>query len=362
MYDLTVVIPTFNECGNVRPLFDLLDKALKGAKWEAVYVDDDSPDGTADEVRALAQDHANIRILHRIGRRGLAGACIEGILSSTAQFCAVIDADLQHDETCLPVMLNQLMNDPALDVVIGSRNIDGGSSGSGLSRIRKWGSDSATRLTQRMLKITASDPMSGFFMVRRTSFNQVVTELQTAGFKILSDMLSASRGRWQIAEVPYTFRNRHSGDSKMDAAVTVEFLSLLVARLTGGLVSVRFILFAAVGLSGVFVQLAVVRLMLGFMPEQFGLAQAIGVFFAINSNFLLNNAFTYRDRALKGREFWRGLLSFYLVCAFGALMNVGFAELVFATFPYWAIASLAGAAAGAVWNFLASSLFTWRAR
>ncbi|RPE67429.1 dolichol-phosphate mannosyltransferase [Pacificibacter maritimus] len=362
MYDVTIVIPTFNERDNVRPLFELLQKALSGRDWEAVYVDDDSPDGTADEVRALAFDHANVRVIQRIGRRGLAGACIEGILSSTAPFCAVIDADLQHDETRLPVMLDKLQSDPDLDVVIGSRNVEGGSSGDGLSKLRKWGSDQATSLTRRVLKITASDPMSGFFMLRRLSFNQVVTGLQTEGFKILSDVLAASKGTWKTAEVPYTFRTRHAGESKMDAAVTLEFLSLLLVRMTGGLVSMRFIMFAAVGFSGVFVQLAVVRLMLAFMPDAFLLAQAAGVFVAINTNFFLNNLVTYRDRALKGKALLRGLFSFYLVCAFGALMNVGFAELVYKTVNNWALASLAGAVAGAMWNFLASSLFTWRAR
>lgn len=360
MYDLTVIVPTFNERSNVRPLFELLEKALSSVSWEAVFVDDDSPDGTADEVRALAQERPNLRVLHRIGRRGLSGACIEGILSSSSPYCAVIDADLQHDETRLPVMLSLLQDDPSLDVVIGSRNVEGGSVGNGLSRIRKWGSDTATTITRRILRITATDPMSGFFMVRRASFNQVVTELQTSGFKILSDMLSASRGRWSISEVPYTFRTRHSGESKMDAAVAFEFLSLLLARLTGGMVSIRFVLFALVGFSGIFVQLAAVSLVLAGAPDQFLLAQTVGVFLAIASNFFLNNMFTYSDRALQGRELWRGLFSFYLVCSFGALMNVGFAGLVYSALPLWAVASTAGAVAGAIWNFVASSLFTWR--
>jgi dolichol-phosphate mannosyltransferase len=178
MYDLSVVIPTFNEKDNVRPLFDLLRAALEGRSWEAIYVDDDSPDGTAEEVRSLALEFDNVRVIQRIGRRGLAGACIEGILSSTSPFCAVIDADLQHDETRLTPMLDALQGDDELDIVTGSRNIDGGSSGHGLSRIRRWGSDRATALTRRMLNITASDPISGFFMVRRLSFNEVVTSLQ----------------------------------------------------------------------------------------------------------------------------------------------------------------------------------------
>lgn len=362
MYDLSVVIPTFNEKDNVRPLFDLVRAALEGRSWEAIYVDDDSPDGTAQEVRSLALVFDNVRVIHRIGRRGLAGACIEGILSSTSPFCAVIDADLQHDETRLTPMLDALQGDGELDIVIGSRNIDGGSSEHGLSRIRRWGSDRATSLARRLLDITASDPVSGFFMVRRLSFNEVVTSLQGEGFKILADMLAASAGRWKTHEIPYTFRSRHAGESKMDSAVALEFFSLLVVRKTGGLVSTRFVLFCAVGFTGIFVQLLAVKVALVFLIDQFALAQALGVFAAINSNFLLNNLITYRDRALRGRAIWRGLLSFYAVCALGAVMNVGVANLFFATLPFWAAASIVGAIAGALWNFVASSLFTWRTR
>lgn len=360
MYDLTVVIPTYNEAENVRPLFALLQKTLAGTKWEAVYVDDDSPDGTANAVRALATEQSNVRVLHRIGRRGLSGACIEGILSSTATFCAVIDADLQHDETRLAVMLGQLENDTELDIVIGSRHVDGGSHGTGFTALREWGSNAANATAKRLLRITATDPMSGFFMVRRASFLDVAPELQTAGFKVLSDMLSASRGTWKISEVPYTFRSRQAGESKMSTAVTLEFAALLLARLTGGKISVRFVLFAAVGLSGVFVQLLGVRLALAAAPDQFALAQGIGVMIAIFSNFVLNNTLTYRDRTLRGRAFWRGLASFYVVCAFGALLNIGFADLVYGHWPMWAIASIAGAFAGALWNFIASAFFTWR--
>ena len=362
MYDLTVVIPTFNEKSNVRPLFQVLQTALMGQNWEAVYVDDDSPDGTADEVRALASEVENVRVLHRKGRRGLSGACIEGILSSTSEFCAVIDADLQHDEKILPQMLGALQKDETLDLVIGSRNISGGSSGDGLSPIRKWGSDQATSITRRLLKIEASDPMSGFFMVRRLSFNQIVTTLQSEGFKILADMLAASSGRWNILEIPYTFRERHSGDSKMSTAVTLEFLSLLLARLSGGLVSIRFVLFAAVGFSGIFVQLAAMKLVLSTGQISFVWAQTFGVFVAINSNFIFNNLITFRDHRLKGSAFFKGLFSFYLVCAFGALVNIGIANIVYSTLSSSLFASLCGAIAGALWNFIASSLFTWKTR
>ncbi|MBZ0129459.1 MAG: glycosyltransferase family 2 protein [Rhodobacteraceae bacterium] len=357
--DLTIVVPTFNERGNIRPLVDLLDAALNGLNWEVVFVDDDSPDGTAREVRAVGRERGDVRVLHRIGRRGLAGACIEGILSSVAPLVAVMDADLQHDETVLAEMVARFRDTPDLDLVIGSRNVEGGSSGTGLSAIRKWGSDVATALARKMLRITASDPMSGFFMVRRESFNAVVLGLQSQGFKILADMLSASRGGWKVAEVPYTFRERQHGDSKMDSAVTLEFLSLLLVRMTGGLVSIRFILFMMVGMTGLFVDLAILRLLL--TQTDFAIAKSVSVLVAMTSNFTLNNALTYKDRTLRGRAFFRGLLSFYAVCAVGAVANIGVATAIYAVLPWWALAGFFGALVGALWNFVASALVTWKA-
>jgi dolichol-phosphate mannosyltransferase len=361
--DLTIVVPTFNERDNIRPLVKLLDAALKDIAWEVVFVDDDSPDGTAKEVRALGREQANVRVVHRIGRRGLAGACIEGVLSSVAPIVAVIDADLQHDETRLPVMLEEFSKDNALDLVIGSRNVEDGSSGTGLSAFRKWGSDLATRMARRALKITATDPMSGFFMVKRESFNTVVLRLQQQGFKILADMLSASKGQWRVREVGYTFRERQFGESKMDSAVTVEFLSLLAVRMTGGLVSIRFILFMIVGLSGLAVDLLVLKGLLAAFIGTFWVAKTVSVIAAMTSNFVLNNSLTYRDRSLRGFAFFRGLLSFYLVCAVGAIANVSVASAVFGVLSgqYILFAGFCGAVVGALWNFVASSLVTWKA-
>lgn len=362
MYELTVVIPTYNEHANIRPMFALLDKALKGHAWEVVYVDDDSPDGTADEVRALSTEQPNVRVLHRIGRRGLSGACIEGILSSVSPNVAVIDCDMQHDETKLADMLAAMQSDPELDLVVGSRHVEGGSATGGFTAVRAWGSDVATSLTKRLLRISISDPMSGFFMVRREAFSGVVDGLQQQGFKILADMVAAARGSWKIKEVGYEFRDRQFGESKMDSAVVFDFLGLLVSRLSGGLLPLRFILFMFVGLTGLFVQLAVVRLALFVNGGEFLWAQSFGVFVAMTSNFVLNNMFTYRDRILKGRAFWTGLLSFYGVCFIGAVANVAVAELIYQLLPSWAIASIAGAVMGALWNFGASSIVTWKSK
>lgn len=360
--ELSIVVPTFNERDNVGALIGLVDATLQGIDWDIIFVDDDSRDGTADEVRCLAESDPRIHLVHRIGRKGLAGACIEGILSSIAPLVAVMDADLQHDETRLVEMLAILRRDPTIDMVIGSRNIEGGSAGHGLSPLRKWGSDRTNKLAQSLLGIGVSDPMSGFFMVRRRAFNEVACQLQGQGFKILTDMLSASCNRWKVVEIPYTFRERIAGLSKMSPGVSLEFLALLVSRLTGGALPLRLVLFLFVGLSGLVVQLAVVRAAMLVVGGGFPFDQALGVFVAMGSNYVLNNRITYRDRRLKGRAFIRGLISFYVVCTFGALSNVAVATIVFRLVPVWFIASVSGAVVGALWNFWASLIFTWRAR
>jgi len=359
---LTIVVPTYNEKLNVRPLVSLLDKALVDINWEVIFVDDDSPDGTADEVRELARTRLDVRVIHRIGRRGLSGACIEGILSSAAPYVAVMDGDLQHDETVLISMIASFNADPELNLVIGSRNVEGGSSGNGLSGIRSFGSDMATVMARKLLKIRVQDPMSGFFMIKLESFRDVVGELQRQGFKILTDLLSASRGSWKIKEIPFVFKERQYGQSKMDSAVTLEYFGLILARLTGGAISIRFVLFLFVGLTGILVQLLMVGIFLNVMFLSFFYSQILAVILAMTSNFFLNNILTYRDQSLSGKYILFGLLSFYFVCSLGAVANVAVANLVYNFVPLWILASFFGSVISSLWNFMSSKWLTWRVR
>ena len=359
---LTIVVPTFNEKLNVRPLVSLLDKALVDINWEVVFVDDDSPDGTADEVRELAITRLDVRVIHRIGRRGLSGACIEGILSSAAPYVAVMDGDLQHDETVLISMIASFNTDPELNLVIGSRNVEGGSSGNGLSGMRSFGSNIATVMARKLLKIQVQDPMSGFFMIKLESFREVVGELQKQGFKILTDLLSASRGGWKIKEIPFVFKERQYGQSKMDSAVTLEYFGLILARLTGGAISIRFVLFLFVGCTGILVQLLMVGIFLNIMSLSFFYSQILAVTVAMTSNFFLNNILTYRDQSLNGKYILFGLLTFYFVCSLGAIANVAVANLVYNFVPLWILASFFGSVVSSLWNFMSSKWLTWRVR
>ncbi|MDE1938349.1 MAG: glycosyltransferase family 2 protein [Alphaproteobacteria bacterium] len=357
--ELSVVIPTFKERGNVAELIARLDRTLSGVDWEAVFVDDNSPDGTADAVKAIAGHDLRIRCLRRVGRRGLAGACIEGMLSSSATYLAVMDADLQHDETVLPEMLAKLRTGK-FDLVAATRYVEGGSAQS-FSESRSKISRTATRLTQRVLGTSLSDPMSGFFMMRRDAFDAMAERLSPVGFKILLDIATAKEGL-RIAEQPYTFGERHEGESKFNVQIGLEFLGLLLAKLSNGLVEPRFIFFAVVGALGVAVNLAVLNVAMLVWPVSFMLAKSVATFFATTSNFLLNNSLTYRDRRLRGWGMLRGFIGFCVIGAIGAVTDVGLASQLYAEREVWWVAGLAGALMGVLWNYAMSSMFIWRTR
>ena len=357
---LSVVIPTFNERDNVTVLFRRLEQALAGIPFEAVFVDDNSPDGTWKVLRALSREDSRVRCIRRVGRRGLSGACIEGILASSAPCAAVIDADLQHDETQLPKML-ALLQSGEFDLVVGSRYIEGGSADS-FNRQRAGASALATEVAKRVLKVQVADPMSGFFMIRRDRFEELAPQLSTQGFKILLDVVATAHGALRAKEIPYTFGSRLHGESKLDSMVALDFVGLVLAKLTGDVVSLRFLLFAMVGSLGLVVHFAALYTALEVFRIPFASAQATGAVCAMTSNFILNNFLTYRDQRLKGVAILRGLLLFYLVCSVGLFANVGVAFSVYDQQPIWWLAGAAGALMGVVWNYAMSGLFVWRKR
>ena len=354
---LTVIIPTFNEAENVAPLAAKLDKALSGLDWEAVYVDDNSADGTSDRVRELARVDRRIRVIQRVGRRGLSSAVVEGMLSSAAPVVAVIDGDMQHDETVL-VKLYAAIADEGNDLAIGTRYTEGGSTGEwDESRVKI--SRLATRLSNLLLKNDVKDPMSGFFAVKREIFVEALPNLSMVGFKILLDMVASVPRKLRIAEIPYTFRSRVAGESKLDSKVAQEFGALLLEKMFGHIVPVRFLMFAAVGGLGLFVHLATLGGLVRVLDIDFRIGQSIAVVTAMTFNYVLNNSFTYRDMRLRGARFVRGLFTFYAVCLIGAIGNIGVGEFIYNMHYRWWLAGIAGAIVGVVWNYAASSMFTW---
>ena len=356
--ELSIVIPTFNERENIVPLIERLRAALVGIAWEVIFVDDDSNDKTVDIVRSLSLGDRRIRAIRRIHRRGLAGACLEGILSTSAPIVAVMDADLQHDETRLVAML-AMMRGNRTDLVVATRYGGEGSSEEGFNSIRQAGSQMAIRLAKRLLKIETSDPMSGFFMVKRALIDELAPKLSQQGFKILLDIIASSPVPLKIGEISYVFRPRIHGESKLDASVVFEYLGLLVAKWSGDIVSSRMLLFGMVGLSGVVVHLTMLRLfLLGGLA--FPVSQAAAMLAAVISNYTLNNALTYRDRRRRGLRFATGLLLFSTFCSVGILAGTGVSSIFYSQEPEWWLAGLAGAVIGAGWNYITSSMVTWR--
>lgn len=352
-----MIVPTFNEAANVPLLVARLAHVLDGIDWEVIFVDDDSPDGTTAAVRQIARADPRVRGLRRIGRRGLSGACVEGMLASSAVAVVVMDGDLQHDEALLPSMLASLR--AGADIVVGSRFSDGGTAAGGLSAMRHQGSRLATVAAKRLFGITLADPMSGFFMIRRELFEAVAPKLSTHGFKVLLDILASHRAPIRVVELPFEFRARQHGQSKLDGLVMVEYLGLLLAKLSGDWLSIRFILFAMVGSTGLFVHLVVLHQVLA-LGVTFDGAQTVAAYVAMTWNFLLNNQLTYRDRRLSGFAALKGFVSFCAVCSVGTIANVGVANWVYGSSPSWWLAGTAGALMGVVFNYAATSVVTWR--
>jgi dolichol-phosphate mannosyltransferase len=356
---LSVIVPCFNERANVGPMVAALDRALAGIEWEVVFVDDDSPDGTAAAARALATVDPRVRCLRRIGRRGLSSAVIEGALSSSANYIAVIDGDLQHDETRIPLMLAAVQ--AGADLAVGSRHVEGGDSAGLSSPMRVKLSNTGIRIAQMVTGAKVSDPMSGFFLLPRALFESLASRLTGQGFKILLDLILASPEKLQLAEIPYKFRPRTAGESKLDALVLLQFAGLLIDKFLRGTVPLRFISFALVGAFGVLVNLVVLQIARA-AGCSFGAAQTIGTIVAMVANFQLNNQLTYRAQRLKGPRAWRGLLLFLVVCSLGAAANIGIARALHAENGSDLLSGAAGAAIGVVWNYAVSATLVWRVR
>jgi dolichol-phosphate mannosyltransferase len=356
---LAIVVPTLNERDNIEPLIALLDAALPNVNWEVMFVDDDSTDDTAKHIRALARVDPRIRCIQRIGRRGLSTACIEGVLACSAPYVAAMDADLQHDEALLPRMLEILQKEP-VDLVIGSRYAAGGGLGAWTST-RMQISQLGTKLARLICKQDISDPLSGFFMCRRQVFESAVRRLSGQGFKILLDLLASSPRPLRVRELPFEFRSRRHGESKLDMLVAWEYFALLADKLFGHIVPIRFALFASIGVIGLAIHMSMLWSGLKFMALDFGMAQSLAAVMAMTSNFFLNNILTYRDQRLRGWRLLRGLFTFYGICGIGATANVGIASYLFNANQKWWVAGVLGVIVGAVWNYAMSSIFTWRA-
>ena len=359
--ELSIIVPTFNESDNIAELIDCLAACLGDRSWEVIFVDDDSPDGTADVVRRHAAADSRVRCVRRIGRRGLSSACIEGMLATTADYLAVIDADLQHDERLLPQMLD-ILKQGDTDIVVGSRYAPGGDIGDWDARRARM-SRLAVRLSRLVVPADLTDPMSGFFMMRRSVLDDTVHNLSAIGFKILTDLFASHRKPLRFAELAYRFRLRRAGESKLDSVTAWDYGMLLLDKMVGRWIPVRFLAFSIVGAAGVAVHFSVLALVFQGLHRSFVEGQTVATLCAMTFNYAVNNVLTYRDMRLRGARWLRGWLSFVLACSIGGFANIGVASAVYGLRKGWFPAAIAGILIGAVWNYAVTMMLTWgRAR
>jgi len=356
---VSVVVPAYRECPNLPIVVERLEKLLNEFAWEVVFVDDDSNDGSADVLFDLAKTNPHVRFIRRIGRRGLASACLEGMASSHAEVFAVMDADLQHDERILPEMVRAFAEDPNLDLAVGTRYSGQGGGVGDWSKARQFVSRFATKIEKALLRTPLSDPMSGFFAIRREVFEGTVRRMTGKGFKILLDIVLSSQRPLKIREFAYEFRSRQHGESKLDLIVGFEYLYLLVDKTLGKLLPVAFVLYVLAGFSGLLLHLSVLGLLHKVADQPFVVAQSVATLLAMASNFLVNNSFTFRSRRLRGGLLLAGLTAYMVICGIGALVNIGAASFLYdGGIPWW-FAGAAGALVGAVWNFAVSAHIVW---
>jgi dolichol-phosphate mannosyltransferase len=372
MLQLAVILPTYNERANIAHMVARLDEALKGLTWEAIFVDDNSPDGTAEAARQIARTDSRIRVIERIGRRGLASAAIEGMCASAAPIVAVMDADGQHDPGLLPQMYQSIVSGE-YDVAYASRFAEGASTEAWGRPDRVKASGIANAIARRVTGVQLTDPMSGFFMLHGDTLRADAHRLSGVGFKILLDILATVDRPLRVKEFPLNFAARLDGESKLDRTVVFEFLIGLYDKWLGRIIPTRFALFGTVGALGVAVQFAVLWLVLSVVLRErfvyghwavgettFTIANTVAALAAMTFNFVLNNELTYADKRLRGlMPLLKGWAKFALTCSIGILSNIASADALKRMHVNDMIAVLVGIVLASVWNFALSSKFVW---
>ncbi len=365
--ELAIVLPTLNERDNIAPLIARIEAGLGPAGWEVLVVDDNSADGTAEAARQLALTDPRLRVIQRIGRRGLASAAIEGFCATAAPFVAVMDADHQHDPALLRDMLASVKAGEA-EVAVASRFAAGASTADWNRPDREKLSSVANSLARRLTGVSLSDPMSGYFMLPTATARRLVPSLSGIGFKILLDLLATASPPLTVKDFPMKFSARRSGESKLDRAIAFDFLVGLYDKVLGRIIPTRFALFGTIGALGVLVHMAVLSFYLaasggsirGRLISDFEIGQTLAALVAMTFNFLLNNALTYADQRLTGLAgLLKGWLKFAATCSIGLLANVGVAAVLVRYGLHEYAAALIGIVIGSVWNYALSSRFVW---
>ncbi len=361
---LSLILPTYNEAENLPELLPKLGEVLSGIEHEIIIVDDDSPDGTWKTAQGLAENHEDLHVIRRIGRRGLSSAVVEGFLAAKGDVLAVMDADGQHDLSVLPRIYDEVKS--GTNIAIGSRYIEGGSVGDWDER-RQTLSRLATKLAVRLCKVEVHDPMSGFFAINRKTFEDTLPRLNPKGFKILLDFLVHVPKGTTAKEIPIKFGARMHGESKLSRRVQLQFIEYLYDVTFGKFIPLTFVKYCIVGTLGIAVHMAayytISRLIMrdgdltvaGFSASVIGATETAIIF-----NFLLNNIWTFAEQRLRGVSAVTGFIKFNAACILGAIANWAVSTYLYSLGWMEALAVFLGALTAVLWNYTVNRVMTWR--
>jgi dolichol-phosphate mannosyltransferase len=352
---LSLILPTYSEAENIPELLPKVRDVLKDLPHEIIIVDDNSPDETWKVAQKLAHDREDIHVIRRIDRRGLSSAVIDGFLAAKGDVFMVMDADGQHDMKLLPKLYDSVKHTNG--IAIGSRYVEGGSVGEwdeqryAMSRI-------ATKLAKRLCAVQVQDPMSGFFAIDRSVFEEVLPRLNPKGFKILLDLLVHVPSTIPVDELPFTFGSRTHGESKLSRRVQIEFLEYLYDVIFGKYIPLAFVKYCVVGSLGVLVNVMAFQVFHGMVDFSSAVIAAIET--AIIFNFWMNNIWTFSHARLQGKAVFVGLLKFNIACALGGIANYSISTYLFENGVSGIIAVSIGAFTSVLWNYTMNKIFTWK--
>jgi dolichol-phosphate mannosyltransferase len=369
--DLSLIICTLNEGAAIRGVIEEISDTLRGISHEIIVVDDNSADNTADEVMAVAAQRPNVRMHVRVGERGLSSAAIKGWDIAHGRYLGVMDGDGQHDPHAIRALAEMIMQGDK-DLVCVSRYL--GTTETGLSGIRDLGSKAATYATGLVLKVPLSDPMSGCFLMTRDYYLSARPKLTGIGFKILLDIAASAPKKPRFGEVKAALRQRQGGQSKLDLRVVADLGALLIEKATKGVLPARFVLFAGVGVTGVFVYAAVLIACHYLLKSSHGapiyryqyrlddiISYSLAIWISMTWNFFLNNILTFRDKRLKGWRVFQALLGFYVACSLGALLSLALSMFMKDHLHiHWLVAGVSAALISSIWNYYGAKLLSWR--
>ncbi len=354
---ISIICPTLNEVNNIEAIYSEISKIVK-YEWELIFVDDNSQDGTRKKIENLSKKDRRVRLISRIGRKGLASAASEGILSSVFDLCVLIDADLQHDINNINTMTNLALK-KSLDIVVSSRFKKEQSLS--LTRNRENMSRIGNHLIDLILDRKLTDPLSGCFLINKEKYIQLHHELFLSGFKILFDILSSKTGKLlKVDEVPIKFLKRHSGASKLRKTILIQFLSTYCARYIEKFVPLTFLKFCVVGTIGYCLHFSILSYFLHNFFVSFATAQLATSYIVMINNFWLNNNFTFGLNKLSGIEFFTGLFKFMFFCSFGAFFSLAISSYLLTLEFSPIVSGMSGAVSASLWNYVLNFRYTWK--